>query len=211
MATLPVLTFDRSALREIPEAIPVLMSGGWLRLRPVVSEDYRPLYELARHELVAYRWQYSGTTPTFEAFVRDLQSPAIWAQFVVTRREKDEPVGIVSAYKADLRGGTVYIAAVLAPPLQGTGAGIEAVGLLLRYLISNWNFRKFYMEVVAYNLREFRSIIGRYANIEGVLTKHHYFQGRYWDYYILAATRDRVEEALCRFLGGVDIPPPNQS
>jgi RimJ/RimL family protein N-acetyltransferase len=208
-ADLPAFDFDREALRDIPDAFPVLMSGRWLALRPIRQDDYRPLYELARHEHVAYRWQYSGTTPTIDTFVRELQGPAVWCQFAVTRREKDEPVGLVTAYRADLRGGTVYIGAMLAPPLQGTGAGVDAFALLLRYLISNWNFRKFYLEVVAYNLREFKSMIGRYATVEGVLTKHHYFQGRYWDYYILALTRDKVEEGLCRFLGGMEIPAPH--
>ncbi len=202
----PFLSSMGNSLGEVTDnaeeavASPLVLLARSLRLRTIEPRDHRGLYELVTHQDTLFRWQYGGVLPTFDDFVRDLTKPGVLAQFVVVRAGKNLPLGIVNAYRPDLRSGTVYIGEVLAPPLQGTGAGVIAMALFVRYLFTNWNFRKFYMETLSYNLTQFRSVVGTAFEIEGRLKDHYYYQGKYYDMFILAMTREVAERYVCHLL-----------
>jgi RimJ/RimL family protein N-acetyltransferase len=179
---------------------PPPMFGRWVALRPIVPDDYRMLYEISIAADVSYRWRFHGAIPPYETFVQGIHA-GIHAQFAVIAAEGgNQALGHVVCYRADLRNGTAYIAVVLTPRIQQTGAGIEAVSLFVNYLFATWNFRKLYLEAVEFTYRAYKSGEGRVFNVEGCLKDFHYYQRRFWDLYILTIDRQAAEPFLARFI-----------
>jgi hypothetical protein len=163
-----------------------------IELRAVVPELYSYLYDLfvGQHE-VGIRWRYRGATPSPDDFARNLHY-GVYAHYVGVRVNTDQIVSYVSAYRADSRDGHCYIAAAVPEELRlRTGAGIVSLGLLIDSLFINAPFRKLYAEAAEFNLHQYASAIPKFFEIEGRLTEHEWFEGRFRDVYILSLTRDR--------------------
>lgn len=167
--------------------------GRRVRLRAIVPADYEFLYALATSEH-AYRWRYRGVTPSPEGFAQLLWHQTL-AQFIVERRENGQRLGQVSAFDANERNGFCHIAMMLDPNLTGTGWALEAGALFINYLFSLWNFRKLYGEVLESNFGDFASGAGSWFRVEGRLTQHEFYAGRYWDLLLLALHREDWEPA----------------
>ncbi|WP_269724384.1 phosphopantetheine-binding protein [Pseudofrankia inefficax] len=171
-------------------AHPVLHSAQ-LALRPV-SPEYVPfLYDLATREEVGWRWRFRGAIPDIETFQAGLRQGAL-SQFVVVVAPNGEPVGTVSCYNADLHRGIAFLAAAFVPEHVAGGVPMTAVGMFLRYLFQVWDLRKIYMEVPDFNYTQIASGAGKYFEVEGHLREHSYYDGRYWDEYMLAIYRRHV-------------------
>jgi [ribosomal protein S5]-alanine N-acetyltransferase len=162
-----------------------------VQLRAVTPEAYRSLYEIALEEQVNFRWRYGGAVPHFEQFVQGIHN-GVLAQFLVSAPRTNKTIGLVSSYNADLRNGTAYAAVVMTTGHHRTGIGVEAMTLFLSYLLSTWPLRKVYYEAAEYNIDQYRSGLHKLFEIEGRLQNHLYLDGRYWDSYILASTRDQA-------------------
>jgi RimJ/RimL family protein N-acetyltransferase len=172
-----------------PEPQPPGLVGRSTRLRPITPNDYEALYALAISDQVNYRWRFRGGIPNFEVFVQTLHADVL-AQFVITRLTDPSPLGLTVTYTADMHNGTTFMAAVTDPALHRTGMGIEAMALFVRYILTTWNFRKIYLEVIEYNLPQFASVLERGATVEGTLKAHAYYDGGFWDQWILALYRE---------------------
>lgn len=117
-------------------------------------------------------------------------------QFVIEIISTNEVVGLVSAFNADHANSFAHFAVVVHPDVARHGWTLEGVALFLSYLFSTWNFRKLYAETAEFNFVQFASGEGKLFNVEGRLTDHEYYGGRYWDFLILAFRREIVVEAL---------------
>ncbi|MHB8290015.1 MAG: phosphopantetheine-binding protein [Acidimicrobiales bacterium] len=193
---------DRRTATGVP------MAGARVGLRPLLPEDYRWLYALETAEEVGFRWRYGGTVPPFEVFAREIHA-GVHAQFVVCPRGRSEPLGLVLAYQANMRSGTVYVGVVMAARTVGSGIGIEAVGLFMNYLFSTWSFRKVYFEALEFTYEAFASATPELVKVEGVLGEDHFYQGRYFDKYILSISREkfiRYFDELTSAIGGPETP-----
>ncbi len=166
------------------------MAGGRVWLRPIMPMDHQRLYMLQTSEETGFRWRYGGVVPPFEVFVREIHS-GVHAQFVVSTLRKADVLGLVVAYQANPRSGTVYAGVVMAPELVGSGIGIEAVGLFINYLFSTWSFRKVYFEALEFTYETIADAVPDLIEVEGVLKEHHFYQGRYFDQYILSISREK--------------------
>jgi RimJ/RimL family protein N-acetyltransferase len=167
-------------------------------LRPLDASDTGWLHRASMDPEVLFSWRFRGATPAPEAFARTLFQ-GVLAQFVVdgtgsTRR----PIGHVSAYNADLHGGTVFFAVTAFPPFLDTGFAIEGSLLFLNYLFSTWRLRKIYIETTEEGLDQFRSG-AEILHEEGRLVEHEYFNGRYIDRLTYAMYRTEVRHFLERF------------
>ncbi len=173
------------------------LAGPRVALRPVAPEDLRPLWALATDPRTRQRWRWRGHTPTLEEFGRSI-SAGVLSQFVVVRVPRLEPIGHLTAYAADLSDGYAYVALLMAPEVQGTGMGAEAMVVFARHLFASWNLRKLYLEVPEFNLAAFASILRRLAVEEGRLRQHRFWDGRFHDQVVLAVYRERFSEWLAR-------------
>ncbi|WP_322756369.1 phosphopantetheine-binding protein [Frankia sp. Cas3] len=184
--------------RDVPPG-PVTRAGvrsprlhnGRFALRPVTPEYLPFLYELAISEEIGFRWRFRGAVPNQETFQAGLWQ-GVLAQFVVVLPATGEPIGLVVAYNADTTRGIAYLAAVFTPDYLLTGLPASAVELFVRYLFQVWNLRKLYMEVPEFNYELIASGEGRRFDIEGRLRDFNYYDGRFWDEYLLALCRHHV-------------------
>lgn len=179
-----------SAPDDLPSFPPNV--GRRVLLRPITPADYDFIYDLETSPHTSYRWRHQGQTPSPDAVVESLWAGTL-AQFLIVRRETGEPVGFVNAHNADLANGFCYIAMVGHPKFERTALVMDGMALFLNYLFSTWPFRVLYGESLEFNLRNFRLASDRLFRVEGQLRNHRYFDGRYWDKWILAVHRDDWE------------------
>lgn len=158
-------------------------------LLPVANDQLPALYRLAVDNEVGYRWRFRGAVPTYEQFVESFWAGTL-VQFVAV--EGANLLGHVVAYNYDPVQGFVYAGMISTPTYVGTGRPIEVLADFYGYLFKTWPIRKIYMEVPAFNYAQFASGAGRQYDVEGVLKDHDYYDGEYWDHYLLAVYRRHV-------------------
>ena len=172
-------------------------------LRTVGPADLAFLYAIATDPAVSYRWRYRGATPSPEQFATELWQ-GVLCQYVVGRRDSGQPVGLVSAYQADLANRTCYVALLGDKAHDASGLMLEGALLFVTYLFHTWDLRQLYAEVPGYTLDAFGSGMGRYFHEEGRLVDHSFHAGRFWDLHILAIHRtdwEKKAEPLLDALG----------
>jgi RimJ/RimL family protein N-acetyltransferase len=172
-------------------------------LRIVTPGDHPFLYTLATQPMASYRWRYRGATPSPEQFGAELWR-GVLCQHLLVQVATGQPVGMLSAYQADLANGTCYLALLGDPTEDPSGMMLEGALLFVTYLFHTWDLRQIYAEVPGYTLPAFASGLDRYFREEGRLVDHSYHAGRYWDLHLLAihrATWTKLAEPLLEALG----------
>jgi len=97
----------------------------------------------------------------------------------------------VFAYNVNLRDRTGYLAMAVVPWLHGRGVAVEAGGLFVSYMFSNWELRKLYGETVDFELQHYwTGGTDKLFHEEGRLRDHVYYGGRYWDMHLFAIYRE---------------------
>ena len=157
-------------------------------LRTVGPADLPFLYATATDPTVSYRWRYRGATPSPEQFATELWQ-GVLCQYLVVHTDGGAPVGLVSAYQADLANRTCYVALLGERTHDASGLLLEGALLFVTYLFHTWDLRQIYAEVPGYTMDAFASGVGRYFREEGRLVDHSFHGGRFWDLHILALHR----------------------
>ena len=179
---------------DIPPAPPTVTLNGYrVDLRPVRAQDYEQLRVIELREDLVPLWRYQGATPSPERWVEGFWN-GVLAQFIVIGKASGEALGLVSLYNVDFRHGYGYLAATKFDPGARSPSFLEGVALFLDYVFKSWNLRKLYIETSEMSLAQFRSGLELLFEQEGRLVGHRYFDGKYWDQYLLAIYRNRWDE-----------------
>ena len=168
-----------------------VLEGPAFRLVPPRPDDIGYLYGLAVDPDIGFRWRYRGSVPSFERFSSEFWTSVV-VQLVARRIQDDLPVGHVVAYGGDMSMGYTFLGAVFQPEYTGTGLAAQAVAVFVRYLFKTFPLRKIYIEVPGFNWAQMASGEGILFEIEGVLKKHEYYDGQYWDKYYCAIYPESV-------------------
>jgi RimJ/RimL family protein N-acetyltransferase len=189
-------------IRQGPTAVPT--EGRRVKLTPLSQSDYDFLYSLFTDpEIMA--WRFSGTVPSPEAFVQSLWA-GVLASFVPWDKVGGRKLGLCWVYNADFRSGHAYVAVVLDRRSLTGSSAYEATALFMNYVFRVWPFRKLYGEVSELSFSQFAHGATRDFEVEGRLTSHYFYDGRYWDQIITATERDawfaRHGRPLGRMLAG---------
>jgi RimJ/RimL family protein N-acetyltransferase len=179
--------------------------GRRVTLRPVLQLDYEFLYQVFTHQELNFLWRFRGSTPNPDGFMQALWQNVL-VQFMIERRSNGSPVGLITCYDADLRNGYAHLAMVLLPESGRAILAHDANLLFVNYLFRGWNLRKLYGITGERNLRDFAAGIDRYYKIEGRLVDHEYYDGRYWDSYIMALYREDWQILIERRLHRITEP-----
>jgi RimJ/RimL family protein N-acetyltransferase len=207
---------DPGEVDASPIDVDVVLAGHAVRLRPVVVEDYKFLYQLANTPPVSLRWRFRGSTPSPEQFNARLWD-GVLAQFVVERLRDNDRVGVIAAYNASFQDRFAYMSMLIKPASQRRVWPLEAGGLFLDYLFSAFNLRKVYGETIDFNYPQFQSHFADFFVEEGRLVRHSYHAGKYWDMRIDSVSREawltRQDTRFARFLRNRDArtPPARRS
>jgi len=167
------------------------------------------LHHLATSERTGFRWGIVGTIVPTESFAESIWN-GIWCQFIVANRVTNEPLGIVMGYRPNFNDGHASVAQVMVDEAQGSGLGIEGLGLFVNLLFQSFNLRKLYFEVLEYNISRFRDTVGTWLKEEGRLKDHSYFAGRWWDQSILALYRDDFNQKAQPLLQAIQRQSPRE-
>lgn len=188
-------------MSEPHTAQPPPLTGRRVQLRPVHQADYPLLMAMFTDPEVTHRWRSRGRTLSPEAFQGMLWN-GVFAQFLIERdvAPAPEPMGLISGYSADTANGTAYLSILMRPRVGASLWTLEALAIFLNYSFAHFNIRKFYAETTELSFPSFASGEGTLFETEGVLRQHHYFNGRYWDTYILAFWADRLRPYLDELL-----------
>lgn len=175
------------------------LQGRRVSLVSLTPKYYEFLWSM--EEALGFRFRFRGTTPSPDAFVSSLWDKQL-AAFVLIRRDRSMPVGLVSVYQEDARNGTAFVAVGQHPEAAGRGYGAEGLILLVNYCFSVWNFRKLYAETNEYNISGVSKLRERLFVEEGRFGSHEFYAGRWWDKIIFAAYKERWNELRSSLLRG---------
>ncbi len=164
--------------------VPVL-ENEIMRLTPISGGDVGFLYTLATQPETCFRWRYRGAPPTLDRFTEELTAQVL-VQYVARQISDNEPIGHVVAYGGDPVHGHAYVGATFTPRITGTGHAARAVVLFVQYLFHTFPLRKLYLEVPGFNWPLLKSGKGHFFEVEGVLRRHDYYAGEFWDKYLCA-------------------------
>jgi len=171
-------------------------------LRPPSPADYEYL-RMAEVLVLGPRWRHRGQTLSPEQFAREVWN-GVLAQFLVTAKPDQDPVGWVQAFNADLANGHVEVALARLSPRPLSRAFVEGIVLFFSYLFDNWPLRKLYFHIAEFNLHHFENMIGRYLHLQGQLTEHLWAGGRTWDLFVFSLDRPTwADSALARRLAPI--------
>lgn len=160
-----------------------------LRLQPITPADHDWLYHLLVVD-AGERWKFRGRTPSPAEFHTELWA-GVHTQYVVTSDR--QRCGLVGLYHLNLLAGHARLFAVAAP---GHGPQVtEAAILLCNWALEEFELRKLIVEAPEYNLDQFRRILA-HGTVEGQVTNHEYWRGRYWDLFTVTITAERWKAAL---------------
>ena len=179
---------DGASLPQPPTPFP-LTRARHVRLRVIMDQDSRFLYELMTAPSSGGRVRFAGATPSPEKIASSLWE-SVLAQFIVEGIDSGQPLGLIAVTSPNFRDGFAYISAIGSPEVQGSGLIAEGLALGFRYAFNAWPFRKIYMESTEESYRGFKSGLDRFFVEEGRLRGHFFWNGRYTDLVILAFYRE---------------------
>lgn len=194
-------------MSDNPSNLP-MMSSRRLRLRVIVEQDRRFLYELMSSPAAGGRVRFGGGTPSPEKVLASMWE-SVLAQFVMEGVSSNEPIGLVAITSANFRDGFAYVSALGIPEAQGSGLVAEGVFLGVHYAFSTWPFRKIYLEATEDSFQAFSSGHGKLFREEGRLREHTFWNGSYRDLVVLAVYREVWERLKPKFLSYFEeVPGP---
>jgi len=173
-----------AAFSGVPE-----LSSRAVQLRPLLPSDGEWCYGLMCGP-AGTRWRYRGRTPSPEVVMADLWR-GVFAQFVVTDRGTLRPVGIVGLYNVATEAGRAHAFAVAEP--GASSLVVEGFGLLCSWGFSQFDLQRIFIEAPEFNVATFASL-GDTAVVEGRLRNYEFWQGRYWDLFIMSLSAEAFAE-----------------
>ncbi len=170
-----------------------LRQGRRVTLRPVQVQHYDWLYGLATSPRAGLLWRLRGNTPSPDAFVSTLWS-GVQSQYLIEHSGTGTPLGLVQLYNVDGLNGTGYVSFVIGDDDANKGWPLEAFFLFIDGVFRTWALRKIYLETTELSHALFAAGADRFLTEEGRLSKHHYYDGSFYDLIILALYRETWEE-----------------
>jgi RimJ/RimL family protein N-acetyltransferase len=204
------------------DALERLLRGPRCRLSATDQADVPEIARMANDPEIGQRWRMKG-----QMLSPDMAYAVLWkdAYLNLSIRVGKDPsvVGLFSVTGFDHTNRHAALSILLGRRLVGSGLGVEAMALGINFTFASTPLRKLYGQVPAYNFDQFASGSAKFFEVEGRLAEHEYFQGTYWDMFIISVTRERWEdESVARLLRdraqgvGVAVPlaepdPPNNT
>lgn len=161
-----------------------------VRLRTFRPGDLEFLYSLLATPEIGLRSRTRGVTPSPDEF-RQLIWRDAFVLFIVDSVTTGQCLGYVSAYNANMRNGIAYLAAMGSQRSVGRGLVVRGLAILIRYLFTNWPFRKLYFESAEPSFEQFASALPELFVEEGRLREVEYREGSYSDVIVGAISRAR--------------------
>ena len=165
----------------LPDLRPI--QGRWMRLDPVVSDRHgQSLFETCKG--VDDLWTYMAygpftTSEIFTEWLKQKQTSRDPWFYAFVNRESGAALGMGSFMRADPANGAIEIGNIwLAPPLQRTREGTEAIYLMMRHCFDDLGVRRLEWKCDALNAPSRRSALRYGFTFEGIFRQHFIIKGR---------------------------------
>lgn len=174
-----------------------------VELHPPTGKDVEKLYAW-RNDLAELGLWKAGRHPIdldgFRAELDRFESEHVYLRLMIHYR--NETVGTVYAYDANLVHGWTYMAIYIVPKYRGGLRSIapRAWGLLADYLFKAFPFRKLYAEVYGFNQLSLRTLRSAGLITEAQVPEHFFWNGDYYDMFLLALYRHQLATTVVKFL-----------
>lgn len=156
-----------------------------LSIDPVRASDFPDIYSMATSGDNWTRWIMRGGSTNYTDFCARLSGPMIGSQALARTRSSGVPVAHLICYESGRHHAKFGM--VVAPGFQRTGLGFEAAGCFIDFLFLNFGYRKLYVEMIDIEWQR-TSRLQDVFKVEGVLTEHEFFAGKYRDLVIASCT-----------------------
>ncbi|MDJ0769381.1 MAG: GNAT family protein [Ilumatobacter sp.] len=167
-----------------------------LFLTPTDPSHFGRLYELCRDPIVYRTWRMGGPSMDTREFEM-LMTKDIHLQYSVVVNGAVQ--GLVRTYGTSPRDQTSSLAGFMAPNLHQTGVGIKAFGTIIEQAFNEFPVRKIYLEANRTAVGQYRSVLDKFAEVEGTLREHQWVGGHFEDVVIAAIFRAHWMTAIDRF------------
>jgi len=126
-----------------------------------------------------------------EAWWKDLARHRSEKRFTIVETASHEIIGALRVQHIDPVNGHCEIGLDIVPSRRGRGYGTASYQMVLEYMFLHQNMHMVYLRVAEFNPRA-RMLYERLGFVEtGRYPEYLYRHGRYWDYTIMAMTRDQ--------------------
>ena len=115
---------------------------------------------------------------------------------IILNKENNIPVGFIYSYDYNIVNQTVYIAICICKEKRKNIYGVLSGIIYFNYLFKTKPIRKVYCAIYSFN-KECFEILSKIGFLkEGNLKKHRYYNGEYYDTYIMSLTRNNLYEFM---------------
>ena len=111
-----------------------------------------------------------------------------------------QAVGFIYAYKFSLIDRHCDICLYVDKEYRNLGVGAMATIKFLNELFSVYPLDMVYSSVYGYNQDSYQNHINAHFSLEATLKNYHYFNGKFYDYYIFSLSREAFYRYLFPFL-----------
>ena len=119
-------------------------------------------------------------------------------RFSLVEVASGQVIGMLRVQHIDSVNAHCEIGLDILPDLRGRGLGTASYRMALEYLFLHYNMHLVYLRVAAFNERA-RALYDRLGFVEtGRFPEYLYRQGRYWDYILMAMTKDQYTRLRAR-------------
>lgn len=117
---------------------------------------------------------------------------------IIISKENNRPIGFIYSYNYNTKNQTIYTALYIMGNYRKGIIGATAGLIFYNYLFKIKPIRKIYCTVYEYNKESLNLLKTAGFIEEGILRKHRYMAGKYYDMHIMALRRENLYKILGR-------------
>ena len=192
----------------------ILYEGRSTLLKAVTPEDYQILYKWRCSDDIHYLSSDPNTTVLnqFAGWLDHVREQNIVV--LVINKQTMEPFGYVMTYEVDLWNGWAYWASYVDLKYRRSRLMVEALAATSTLLMSQFPFRKLYVEVYEFAARFGKFLVNRGYVEEGFTPAHSLVGGQaigVWTYALYRETWMQQAPARSKRFDSSDVTPPTRA
>ncbi len=115
---------------------------------------------------------------------------------IILDKQNNIPIGFIYSYNYNINNQTLYTAIYIKEKFRKSTIGASAGIIFYNYIFKIKPLRKIYCTVYEYNKQSLKLLETAGFEQEGILKKHRYIDGKYYDMFIMALSREKFYKKI---------------
>lgn len=165
-------------------------------------EDAKFIYECFQDYNARKYFSNSMKTESFESFVKNMKSKLLYKynNFAIIKSvASDNNIGFIYSYEYNANDGKMHVTVYIRQGKRNNIYGVEGCLAFYDYLFNRYSIRKIYCSVMEFNKTSIDILEALEFKLEGVLRKHKYLNGEYYDVNIYALYKEDFKKIKEKF------------